>query len=68
MRAPIAVQVGDLWQDNDKRRTKVRTLRIDALGFSMACCTVVETGRHVRIQFRRFRPTSNGYRLVEKKS
>jgi hypothetical protein len=66
------IAVGQLWMDNDKRCKTPRTLRVDAIlpGFgskaeSFAKCTVLETGKQVRVLLRRLHLTSNGYRLVE---
>jgi hypothetical protein len=68
--ATHGVKIGQLWQDNDPRYKKVRTLRIDELwvnsrGELRARCHVLETGRAAFIAVRRFKPTSTGYRLVK---
>ena len=63
-----SVQVGQVWQDND-RRHGTRYLRIDAIDQDRAVCVAWydEAGaksRVVRIRLDRFKPTSTGYRLL----
>ena len=74
MKTPITVQVGQVWVDNDPRCKRVRSLRVDSLLQANICdpdfkpyasCTILESGRKVRILLSRFRPTKSGYRLVE---
>jgi hypothetical protein len=75
--ATYGVKVGQFWQDNDPRFRDLRTLRVDAfepfthpngLRKLYALCTVCETGRRIKIQVHRLKPTSNGYRLVKEAS
>lgn len=67
------VAVGQVWADNDPRSAG-RTLRVIAVGKNTVRCTVLTAaagaseytvGRTRMIAQSRFRPTSNGYRLLE---
>lgn len=59
-----APKVGQVWADNDKRSAgrKVRIISIDA---THATVIDMRGKRDTRIRLDRFRPTSNGYRLVD---
>lgn len=73
-----AVQVGQMWADNDSR-AKGRTIQIRKIEPPIAICKIVtnrdgwdkETwktksmvGREVKIKLRRFTPTASGYKLL----
>lgn len=67
------VRPGQIWADNDPR-SKGRTLRVIAVGRNSARCTVLTAaedgpantvGKTRMISLDRFRPVSNGYRLIE---
>lgn len=63
------VRVGDVWADNDTRVRyvrRVRVVRVEQGPEARAHCVVVDGGRRVQILVSRFRPTSTGYRLVER--
>jgi hypothetical protein len=71
------VRVGQIWVDNDPRCKKTRSLRVDSLlqenvrdpeFVPYAICTVLETGRPVKILLSRFKPTRSGYRLITSKT
>lgn len=64
------VLVGQVWVDNDPRMNGRRRLRVDGFkGETQVLCTVLTDGKGVAVDRattvarRRFRPTSNGYRL-----
>ena len=66
------VHPGQIWADNDPRSAG-RTLRVVAVGKNSARCVVLThatggsphtIGRVTMIALDRFRPVSNGYRLV----
>lgn len=66
------VQPGQVWADNDPRSAG-RTLRVVAVGKNSARCVVLTpavgasvhtVGRTSMIALARFRPVSNGYRLI----
>jgi thioredoxin reductase len=67
------VKVGQVWADNDPRSAG-RTIKVISVGTNTVRCEVltVATGSSTRrlgsttmISRDRFRPTSNGYRLIE---
>lgn len=68
----IEVAPGQVWADNDPR-SRGRTLKVISVGKQSVRCEVLTVAPHVRrgvgtvtmIARHRFRPTSNGYRLVE---
>lgn len=61
------VEVGQVWLDNDCRGAMSRRVKVLAVnrepGREHALVENVATGRKTRIQLKRFRPTSSGYRL-----
>lgn len=66
-----AVQVGQIWQDNDPRGygRMVRVVEIDATHAVVELHVPrqhgsAKPGRRTRIRLDRFRPTSTGYRYV----
>jgi len=59
----IFVKVGQIWADNDSRGIK-RNFRVMDLGAGFALVMNLRTNRKTRISLQRFKPTSNGYRLV----
>lgn len=70
--AEIEVVPGQIWADNDPRSFG-RTLRVVAVGKNVARCVVLTpaessssytVGRTRMIALVRFRPVSNGYRLI----
>ncbi len=69
------VRPGQVWADNDPRSVG-RTLRVVAVGRNAARCVVLTpakggsphtVGRVSMIALDRFRPVSNGYRLLDPK-
>lgn len=67
--AVYGVKIGQCWADNDPRLKTPRTLEVmgfeSAKGVVRVRCHVHQTGREVLIKVSRFRPTHNGYRLIE---
>lgn len=65
------VRPGQVWADNDPRSAG-RTLQVVAVGKNSARCVVLTpvtggatgAGRTTMIALDRFRPVSNGYRLI----
>jgi hypothetical protein len=79
MTNPNPVRVGQIWADNDPR-AEGRSVHVVAVDATHATVALVdqrgrparntpvqraEPGRQTRIRLDRFRPTSNGYRLLE---
>ena len=69
MKNQNGVEVGQIWQDWDKRfrhqtPTYKRVLKVDK---KFAYCVGVESGRETRIRLDRFKPNSTGYRLTERR-
>jgi hypothetical protein len=64
------VRVGDVWANNDPRATCVRLLRVkEVLALTVIVIPVgggLENARPRDLARRRFKPTSNGYKLVER--
>ena len=75
MTSPATVRPGQIWADNDPR-SRGRTLRVVSVGPDKVRCVVLTAseanatsatdpvGKTTQISRSRFRPTSNGYRLV----
>lgn len=68
----VEVRPGQIWADNDPR-SEGRTIRIEFVGSESAACRILANptaahadrrGKITRIRLDRFRPTSNGYRLL----
>ena len=62
----MAVTEGQIWQDWDSRvRNGVnpRTVRVVTVGHTHAVVENQITGRRTTVALKRFRPSSNGYRL-----
>ena len=78
-RTTPALEPGQIWADNDPRSAG-RTIGIDYVRISphgewVADCTILtdaynasstRVGKHTTIAVRRFKPTSTGYRFVER--
>lgn len=61
------VRVGDVWADNDPRMAGTgRELRVKHVDAERVRCIEECTGLRTNIARKRFRPTSSGYRLVER--
>lgn len=65
-----AVQVGQIWADNDKRFNTGRKVRVDKIYDSgrAKCWSYYNNealGRYVWIRVDRFKPNSTGYRLIQ---
>jgi len=65
------VTIGQIWADNDKRRTG-RTLKVNGFKDGKALCEVLTHApgipikkKFVRIKLERFRPCANGYNLKQ---
>jgi len=62
---PYSVQVGQIWQSCDKRYpdVNIQVVKIyEDRGYAL--CLVMKTSKFRRIQLKRFRERSNGYKLV----
>jgi hypothetical protein len=63
----IHVKVGQVWVDNDPRVVAIRHLKVEEIKDGKARCAVFYGRRGAgwtKISLHRFKPTSNGYRLV----
>jgi hypothetical protein len=59
----IPVEVGQIWQDNDKRAGE-RRLKVVHVGAARVSLRDLDTGRGTQVAVSRMVPTSTGYRLV----
>lgn len=62
------VRVGDVWRDNDSssRKTPPRHMRVTSVGDTHATLENLTTKHGSTVSLQRFKPTSNGYRLVSR--
>ena len=78
MKIAQAVQVGQIWADNDPRH-KGRMIQVKKIEPPLAICKILTNrndwdkeawktksmvGREVKIKLRRFKPTASGYKLM----
>lgn len=63
----MAVEVGQVWVDNDKRNDGLRRVRVELIDKDRAKCWSYYAneimGRYVWIRLDRFRANATGYRL-----
>lgn len=60
------VKVGQVWEDNDSRMTYRRPLKVlEIVGDKAIVQHPRGLGSKTRIRLDRFKPTANGYRLVQ---
>lgn len=57
------VEVGQLWQDMDKRMGS-RTVTVEHIEGEHAICRIGDGKRKTRLLLRRMRPGSTGWRLI----
>jgi hypothetical protein len=63
---PYSVQVGQVWQSCDKRYpdVNIQVVKIyEDRGYAL--CLVLKSSKFRRVQLKRFRERSNGYKLIQ---
>ena len=63
---PYSVQVGQVWQSCDKRYpdVNIQIVKIyEDRGYAL--CLVLKNSKFRRVQLKRFRERSNGYKLIQ---